>query len=371
MAQSPGHYSRDQAHTSAASATHIYTREAKAQPLTAPAVKITAAFGLRECPKVVELLAHEDLDVRQQALLVLCEVFGRPDRIATALRAGAVPDLLRLASDPDETCRVRASLALSKLAEDANGKEALLSGGACAACVVCLRDACAAVRANGYTTLVVLSRSVRGVDAVCEADAVISLLCDKAKEETDEDVRGLALKLLYQVLGQRSGEALREAQRCGAVNVSTELLGSSVASVREGAAATLCKLTFNEAGKQFAIKADCVRALCGLLGDKYWRVRSNAAAALMSIAIDDAGKNATIEAGGVPGLIKLLRDRERLVKISAMKAIATVSAHPAAREMFMASKPCVDALTAVAADADDEVLSRNARIAKEVVEWKP
>ena len=64
------------------------------------AVKITAAFGLRECPKVVELLAHEDLDVRQQALLVLCEVFGRPDRIATALRAGAVPDLLRLASDP-------------------------------------------------------------------------------------------------------------------------------------------------------------------------------------------------------------------------------------------------------------------------------
>ena len=85
-AQSPGHFSRDQAHTSSAAAHHIYTREAKGQPVPKPAVRITSAFGLRECPKVVELLADEDLAVRQQALLVLCDVFGRPDKVVMALR---------------------------------------------------------------------------------------------------------------------------------------------------------------------------------------------------------------------------------------------------------------------------------------------
>ena len=75
--------------------------------------------------------------------------------------------------------------------------------------------------------------------AVCEAEGVIKLLCAAAKDETDDSVRGLSLKLLFQVLSQRSGDALREAQRCGAVNVSTELLGAAEASVREGAAAEL------------------------------------------------------------------------------------------------------------------------------------
>ena len=56
------------------------------------------------------------------------------------------------------------------------------------------------------------------MDAVCEAEGVIGLLCDAAKEETDDDVRGLSLKLLYQVLSQRSGEALREAQASGKIS---------------------------------------------------------------------------------------------------------------------------------------------------------
>eukprot|EP00937_MAST-01D_sp_MAST-1D-sp2_P005065 g5065.t1 len=368
MATAPGSLCRDQAHTSSAAARHIFDGEAKEQPKTKPDVQITAAFGLRECPKVLELLSHEELPVRRQALLVLCELFRLPEKVALSLRAGAVSQLLRLAKDEDDTTRKRATLGLCALARDANGKEALLSCDACGVCVSCLRDPNMDVRCNAYDTLLLLSRSLRGVEVVCGTDCV-ELLVAKAAEEVDE-VKPRTLRLLYQVLDQKSGGAMQAAQRQGAVDVCTRLLDSDAAEVREGSASALSKLSINEAGKQFAIKAGCVATLCALLADSTWRVRSHAAAALMTIAIDDDGKRAAIAAGGVERLIKLLKDRERLVKLSALKAIATVSAHPEARQRFVQSKQCVDALAVLASD-DDAVLCRTARIAKEVVEWTP
>ena len=49
-------HSRDQGHIPGIdSGPHIQASEVKAQPILKPAVKTTAAYGLRECPKVVEM----------------------------------------------------------------------------------------------------------------------------------------------------------------------------------------------------------------------------------------------------------------------------------------------------------------------------
>ena len=369
--QAPGFFSRDQAHTSAAADRHVFEREVKAQPVLKPAVKVTAAFGLRECPKVVELLQHEDLPVRQQALLVLHELFRLPEKVAMALRAGVVAELLRLSGDDDDdTTRKRATFGLAALANDANGRQALLDGAACAVCVGRLQDPNPEVRTNAYEALLRLTRQLQGIDVVCACEGSIELFVSRASDEVDA-VRPLVLKLLYQVLDQRSGRAMQDAHKSGAVDVCTRLLGSDVPEVREGGASALSKLAINEAGKQFAIKSGSVEVLCELLADSFPRVRQHAAAALMTIAIDDQGKEATLKAGGVERLIKLLRDRQRLVKLSALKAIATVSAHPEARRRFVSSPPCIESLTALVAEEDDAVLQRTARIAKEVVEWTP
>jgi hypothetical protein len=49
-------HSRDQGHIPGIdSGPHIQASGVKAQPILKPAVKTTAAYGLRECPKVVEM----------------------------------------------------------------------------------------------------------------------------------------------------------------------------------------------------------------------------------------------------------------------------------------------------------------------------
>ena len=56
-----------------------------------------------------------------------------------------------------------------------------------------------------------------GVEAICRADYV-PVLVEKAAQEEDT-IKPLALQLLYNALRQPSGDSLREAQKCNAINV--------------------------------------------------------------------------------------------------------------------------------------------------------
>jgi len=365
-----GTYQRDQAllHTGS-SAQHILRCEVKGQPNPFPLPKITAAFGVRECPKVVELLDHVDLEVRQQALYVLCDLFKTPKAIASCLRAGVIKRLAQMVLDVDLETRTKASQAMVVLCADANGMQAMLTSGACDTMYPALNDTDTDVRYNVYETLIIFSASLKGVEAICKADYV-PVLVEKAAQEEDS-IKPLALQLLYNALRQPSGDSLREAQKNNAINVCADLLQSKSATVREKAALAMTSLTLSDAGKQFAIKADALRHLCPLLEDSNWKVRANAAGSIMSIAIDDMGKKATLEAGGIEKLVLMLQDPERLVKLNALKAIAAVCPHPEAREMLQASEECMAALNFLVRDESDELICRSARITKDVVEWTP
>ena len=65
---------------------------------------------------------------------------------------------------------------------------------------------------------------MEGVEAICRADYV-PVLVEKAAQEEDI-IKPLALQLLYNALRQPSGDSLREAQKCNAINVCTDLLTS-------------------------------------------------------------------------------------------------------------------------------------------------
>jgi len=368
--QEPGYYQRDQAFVhKGTSAQHILHCEVKGQPNPPPLPKITAAFGARECPKVVELLDHSELEVRRQALYVLCDLFKTPKAIASCLQAGVIKRLAQMVLDVDLETRTKASQAMLVLCADANGMQAMLTSGACDTMYPALNDTDTNVRFNVYETLIIFSASLSGVEAICRADYV-PVLVEKAAQEEDT-IKPLALQLLYNALRQPSGDSLREAQKCNAINVCTDLLTSKSAAVREKASLAMTSLTLSDAGKQFAIKANAVEGLCPLLEDPNWKVRANAAGSIMSIAIDDMGKVATIESGGIDRLVQLLRDPERLVKLNTLKAIAAVCPHPKAREEFQASEDCMAALNFLVQDDNDELICRSAKITKEVVEWQP
>ena len=100
--------------------------ETKGQPPEIPYYKIVAAYGLRECPKLVEQVAGDNLEVRVNALAVLCDEFLNPQKVFSCGQAGAIKILASMVIDSDYLTRERASKALAIAAKDANGLSFIL-----------------------------------------------------------------------------------------------------------------------------------------------------------------------------------------------------------------------------------------------------
>ena len=91
---------------------------------------IVEAFGARKCPKLVEQVQSSKLQVKQNALTVLCGEFSNPVSIRGCIEAGIMQVLASyIARDEDDTTRERASKALALAAWDANGRVAMLEEG--------------------------------------------------------------------------------------------------------------------------------------------------------------------------------------------------------------------------------------------------
>lgn len=101
--------------------TVMEIHENKTMPAPIPYKKIVEAYGLRRCPKLIEQVAGDDLDVRINALAVLCDDFNNPYNISGSAQVGAIKILAAMVSDPDYTTRDRSSKALAIAARDANG----------------------------------------------------------------------------------------------------------------------------------------------------------------------------------------------------------------------------------------------------------
>jgi hypothetical protein len=99
----------------------IETHLNQANPGDIPATKIVAAYGLRKCPKLVEQVCSDDVNVRVNALSVLCDEFANPFSVQGCMKAGVATVLAKMISDPDYLTRERATRALAMAAKDANG----------------------------------------------------------------------------------------------------------------------------------------------------------------------------------------------------------------------------------------------------------
>ena len=99
----------------------IQTHSNQDNPSDVPETKIVSAYGLRKCPKLVEQVRSENVDVRVNALAVVCDEFSNPYSIQGCMKAGLAQVLAKMISDPDFLTRERATRALAMAAEDANG----------------------------------------------------------------------------------------------------------------------------------------------------------------------------------------------------------------------------------------------------------
>lgn len=344
--------------------------ENKANPSDIPSSKIVQAFGLRKCPKLVEQLAGEDLEVRINVLAVLCEEFNNPFTIQGCAQAGIVRVLSSMVSDPDYITRERSSKALSLLAEDANGLSAILSDDAVVEILNGIKDPSQVVRSNIYDCIYHTTRTRAGLEA-CVIAGVASSFAEVVKREVDA-LKPQLLKSLHNMAGSVDG--LNQALNAGTVEICIGLLADAALSdvTRSFAAKTLGFLCFDEEAKLAALEHKAIPVLL-LLCDSITplEVKINTTMALMAITSTDEGKRQLSDPAAVNTISSLLFEDNKPLRLNVLKTLSNIAVYPPTRPLLLEDAPFMNFLKKLTIAGTDALLEKHALLALNAINWSP
>uniref|UniRef100_K7G2X6 Radial spoke head 14 homolog n=1 Tax=Pelodiscus sinensis TaxID=13735 RepID=K7G2X6_PELSI len=194
-------------------------------------------------------------------------------------------------------------------------------------------------------------------------NGLVSSLVLKLKTEVDE-IQELILDTLAGCLCVEAFEALAS----GAVPILKEKLTHQSEAIRSKAARSLLGIRiilwhFMSLWKGRTLFG----VLVSLLEDSDVEVRADAAGALMFATITTQGKYAAFNADAITPLLKLVSDESSKVRLNAIKSLTMLSETPEGRKVLLDH---VDLFREHLNDPS-EAVSRAAKIAIKVIEWKP
>lgn len=360
---------------------HMARFENKNAPIIPVETKIVEAYGLGKCPKLVRQIAGGELDIRINALAVLCDEFLNPYSIEGCAREGAIKVLAKMIRDSDFTTRVRATRALAIAAEDANGLKFILEDEEKVIPFVIegVDDASELVRENIYEFFLKVTRTQEGVDSVVKHGIIKAF--DKAlSDETDQLIPRI-LKVFHNLVGSEKG--LVESIDAGVVGFCIDTLRKSIsfgqarspyeADLLMESARTLGYLCYDGRGKLQALEKQAIETLIALLSRNPFpeEVKPAITIALMSITITNEGKKQISETpDGVEAVINLLYNDSKVVIMNALKILSNITVYPPNREAILKHGTCVAKLMRLMNSAD-KYLAKHAAIAFEAVKWTP
>lgn len=358
--------------------------ENKGQPKPIAKTTIVEAYGLRKCPKLVEQISGDNLEVRNNALNVLCDEFQNPYSIEGTVRANVVPVLASMVDDTDFTTRVRATHALALAGSDAMGVKAILEADSISKILVGVMDPSEEVRRNVYTCMANVTRLNAGVDSSVRTGAVQVFV--KVLTDEHDVLKPIILKTIYRMVGCEEG--LLAAINSDAVAILIKLLAKSIANsavegmassyseyedqIIIGAAQALGFLCFDGRAKEAALENKAIEELVGIL--KMKSIESNVKAAIqvaiMAITITDQGKIQMYNNQGADEIMKMLYDDSNVVVLNALKIISSIAVYPKNRDILVNDSTCATKLKKLT-KWDDAAIARHAGIALSAVTWSP
>lgn len=345
--------------------------ENKGNPGELPNGRIVQAFGLRKCPKLVEQLAGEDLEVRVNVLAVLCEEFNNPFTIQGCAQAGVVRVLSSMVSDPDYVTRERSSKALALLAEDANGLAAILADDAVVEILNGVKDPSETVRRNIYDCIHHISRTRAGIEA-CVIAGVASSFAEGAKREVDS-LKPRILQSLHNMAASIDG--LNQALNAGSVEICIALLNDETlgTATKSAAAKTLGFLCFDEEAKIAALREQGVQALLKLCTEETpLEVKIQVSLALMAITSTDEGKRQLNDPAAIKNIANMLYMDNKTLRLNCLKVISNMAVFPPIRPILLEDAPFIQFLKKMTiAGSSDAVLEKHAGLALAAVNWTP
>jgi len=361
---------------------------------------------------LVEQVADDDIDVRKNALAVLCDEFKNPYVIHGCTENGIIKVLSAMIVDPDHITRVRASKALSLAAEDALGLEAILLDEAVTEILQGMNDDSQEVRRNVYECLNHCTRTTKGVEACVAAGVTVEFVSAVMAEE--DSLKPIILRTIHNTCKIDSG--LQDALKTQAVCTLIDMLrGATDGEVIIQAAKALGFICFSDVAKGEAIQEKGIEVLISQIKKTdVEKLKKELTFALMVVTSTDEGKQQITQCDGVSTLIRLLQSsdpKDRLVKLNVLKVISNIAINPEARadlakNTFVETEvveskegeeegkdeegkseegasavsrktphascvPLIQALQSAAEEEGDSLTAKHAKIALGAVQWTP
>nr|XP_056715126.1 radial spoke head 14 homolog [Euleptes europaea] len=323
--------------------------------------KAPIAFGRRALPKLNEELQDPDLLTRQRALMSLCDMVHDPENAYQAINVGFLDNLKKLLLDEDPTVREKTTEVLYIMATHNVGRYNFIKNRIIPAVAQLLDDPVDICRWNMHYTLKLMSELTTGAVEIVESNLIPSLVL-KLKTENEE----IQILLLETLTGCLRVEAF-EALATGAVGILKEMLNHASVEIRSRAAEALMTISVPLEGKNMVFQEDVFPDLVSLLLDDDAEVRANAAGALMNAAVTTQGKYAAINAAAIETLLPLIHDEKGKVRLYSIKALTMLSEAPEGRKLLLCH---VEDFEERKKDPS-EAVRRAAKIAVEVITWKP
>jgi len=341
----------------------------QANVTASPSTKIVEAYGNRKCAKLVEQVSAWDIDVRVNALGVVCDEFSNPYSVQGCMQNGLARILAKMVSDPDFLTRERASRALAMAAQDANGITSILEHPPILVEILNgIKDPSDAVRGNVYDCLYYISQTQAGKEASVVAGIVFNFV--DALNRDDDSLKIKILNSLYNVVQNPQG--LEEALGAGAIAVCINLTRSKDQRLSAEAARTLGVMCFDEQGKAAALDGGAIPLLIGLLAVENNKLtKIHASLAIMAITSTVTGRIQMHAPETIVKLSALMQEDDRTLRLNVLKIISNIAQYPPIRRLLLEDAPLVKLIEQINKNKEDKLLEKHGVVALNAINWKP
>jgi hypothetical protein len=356
--------------------------ENKSMPAPIPRMKIVEAYGLLKCPKLVQQVAGDDLEVRNNALAVLSEEFLNPYEIEGCARAGIIPILASMVVDSDFNTRLLSSKALAIAALDANGISAIVGDDIIVADILLgMRDPSEVVRGNIYDCIRNVTKTAKGVDVCCAAGVCTAFV--QALTQEPDHLKSAVLCSISNIVSAKE-DGLVDALAANVVSICIQHLHCPIDDVRWEAAKVFGFVCYDEDAKTEALDNRVVEILLELFieditedGPRHNQpifVLAAATMALMAVTSTDEGKRRVFtcmeNGNAVMHIAALLYLENRSIRLNTMKVISNIAVFPPLRRRLLDEASVLLNLKRLR-DSGDVLLEKHAKIAIAAVNWEP
>lgn len=381
---------------SKAAGMHMNRYEVKGMPTENLVTKITEAYGIDKYSKLLKQISGDDLDVRINALTVLCDEFHNGLSIDGYAREDVINILTKMITDPDYITRVKVTEALSLASNDAIGSRAIIEYGDEYIPMILqgANDPSEVVRGSIYITLVNLTKTMEGLELCVSFNITKSFVIALGKEI--DSLLPILLKGIHNIVRNEIG--LHQILNNHGLNICIELINKSITNLEFGneepyseyeaeilseSAKTLGFVCFDGKAKQQAIELNIIKRIIDLFllikKINHHKVnmiipshtKASLTIILMALTSANEGKIqiSKIEFG-IDAIIIGLYDDNRVIILNTLKIISNISVFPPNRAIINLDSTCIVKLRKLS-KSDDLFIAKHATIALNAASWNP